>query len=512
MAKPSKPSFRQRLGAFIAGGFGGKRSYDGGMIGRLTADWIATNSTADAELRGNIRLLVNRCRDLERNNDYVRGFLDDLEANVIGSPDLDIQSKFEGENAEQSDAANQAVQDAWAKWCRAESCTMSGLDAWHDVKRLGIRAIARDGTFLVRKIRGSAARNRFNFSLQLLEVDHLNIDGAQGYPASPDNFVRWGIEHDSYGRPVAYHLRSRHPGDYGMAGPNLSPQMNIVRVPADEIVCVFRRTRTTQSLGEPWFVSAMTRLQMLAKYEEAELVAARVGACKMGFIVTTQPDALDSIETGVDQLGQRITDASPGTFEELPYGKEVRNFDPQHPTQAFDMFRKAMLRGIASGLSMSYATLANDLTEVNFSSMRAGLLDEREGWKMIQRFYRDNFLQPIFEAWLEQALLSGAIEGLGVADYERLRSPKWKPRRWAWVDPEADINAAILAVQNGFSSRSAFISEAGGDVDEVFTALASDEAKAEAHGIEFAPPTSAGRPPVNSNPNDNAETKQAAQK
>ncbi|MCI0539082.1 MAG: phage portal protein [Verrucomicrobiales bacterium] len=71
-------------------------------------------------------------------------------------------------------------------------------------------------------------------------------------------------------------------------------------------------------------------------------------------------------------------EVSPGQFETRPVGFEFQTFDPQHPTQAFPFFVKTFLRGIASGLGVSYNTLANELEGVNFSSIRAGVSDERE--------------------------------------------------------------------------------------------------------------------------------------
>jgi capsid protein len=39
-----------------------------------------------------------------------------------------------------------------------------------------------------------------------------------------------------------------------------------------------------------------------------------------------------------------------------------------------------MLRKVATSLGISYSTLTSDLTQVNFSSIRAGTIEEREIW------------------------------------------------------------------------------------------------------------------------------------
>ena len=97
--------------------------------------------------------------------------------------------------------------------------------------------------------------------------------------------------------------------------------------------------------------NVLPRLKMLDGYEEAELVAARVGASAMGFITSPGGDGYmgDDLDNGTP-----IMSAEPGTFQQLPAGMDVKSFDPDHPTTAFSDFEKAILRGISSGLGVSY--------------------------------------------------------------------------------------------------------------------------------------------------------------
>jgi lambda family phage portal protein len=127
--------------------------------------------------------------------------------------------------------------------------------------------------------------------------------------------------------------------------------------------------------------------------------------------------------------------------------------------------------------------LANDLEGVNYSSIRAGLMDEREFYKSIQRWFIDTITTPIFEAWLETNILNGTLN-LPVAKLDKFNSPDWKPRRWAWVDPEKDINAQIKAVDNHFKSRRQVISEGGGDIEDVLRDIKRDEDLAEEVGLD----------------------------
>ena len=157
--------------------------------------------------------------------------------------------------------------------------------------------------------------------------------------------------------------------------------------------------------------------------------------------------------------------------------------EPDHPTGNYAGFVKSCLRGIAAGLGISYHTLSQDLESVNYSSIRASLMDEREFYKATQRWFIDTVVQPIFDGWLETNILNGTIN-LPASKLGKFNAPDWKPRRWGWVDPEKDVNAQIKAVDNHFKSRRQVIAESGGDIEDVLRDIKRDEELAESVGLE----------------------------
>ena len=106
----------------------------------------------------------------------------------------------------------------------------------------------------------------------------------------------------------------------------------------------------------------------------------------------------------------------------------------------------------------------------SYSSIRAGLLDEREFYKGIQGYLRDYFLIPVFAVWLKQFLISG-LTTLPAAKFDKFNQPVFIGRRWQWVDPLKDVQASKLAVEQGFKTRQQVISEQGGDFLETLEAL-----------------------------------------
>ena len=62
----------------------------------------------------------------------------------------------------------------------------------------------------------------------------------------------------------------------------------LTRVAAEDVIHLYRPGRPEQHRALPWMHPVMTGLKMLAGFEESSLVAARVGAAKMGFF--SSPD------------------------------------------------------------------------------------------------------------------------------------------------------------------------------------------------------------------------------
>ena len=240
--------------------------------------------------------------------------------------------------------------------------------------------------------------------------------------------------------------------------------------------------RHEQPRGIPWMISAMLRLQMLGGYEEAELIAARIGASKMGFFTSDDADGYDG--EGEDAEGFLTMEAEPGVFEQLPKGVGLETFDPSHPNSQFGAFVKAALRGVASGVNVSYNSLANDLEGVNYSSIRQGALDERDHWRVLQQWTIEQFNQPVFDAWLK-AFLTSKLTTLPGRKLHKFNAPVWSPRGWQWIDPLKEVKANAEAVANGFKNRTDVLAEQGRDFEETLQALAAENELIESLGISL---------------------------
>lgn len=451
-----------------------KRAYAGANQGRLFSDFVASSRSADEEIKGALKVLRNRCRDLTRNNAYARRFISLAKANTVGDRGVTLQVKARNDNGAMDNLGNDSIEIAWKRWGRMGQCSVDGKISWVDAQRLFIENLVRDGEVLVRLVKYP---NDFRFALEFIESDLLDEEYNVTLPNG--HRIRMGVELDSFNRPVAYHLFTAHPGDNSTMWMGKSYN----RIPADKMIHAFLPERAMQTRGAPWMSPVIADLKMLNGYREAELVAARVGASKMGFFTSPTGDGFTPDDT---DNKVPIMEAEPGTFHQLPDGVNFTQFDPTHPTTAFADFEKAILRGIASGLGVSYTSLANDLEGVSYSSIRQGALEDRDQWKIVQDFLIQHFVEPVYRAFL-MSIMENSVINIPASRFDKFaEATVFRARGFQWVDPLKEMNAAVVGLQNGLLSMQDIANQQGRDVEEIFDQIQAEKEMAERYGLSMA--------------------------
>lgn len=455
------------------------RNYNAGKTDLLTQSWGTQPIPVNQSIQLNLSAMRARSREQAANNDYVKRFVKAVRSNVVGPKGVTLQVDVRNNNGSRDPLASEAIELAFKDWSRKSNCDVCGIASFPDIQRLVMSSMAIDGEFLARKVFGRDA-GKYGYQLQLLDPELLDVTFDQDM--ANGNYIYMGIEYSEYGKPVAYHLIDRN-HDKGV---NVEFKRKRKRIPADQIIHLFIPDLVQQKRGVPWTASALNRLKNLSGYEHAAVVNARVGASKMGFFTRGEESGEYTGEEQED--GSLVTDADPGTFEVLPDGYNFTSFNPDYPHNQYGEFTKACLRGAASGLGISYNTLANDLEGVNFSSIRAGVLEDREMWKELQEFLIESFLIDVFEDWLRMALLTSNIKvkgkSLNITRFDRYNAPRWMPRRWAWVDPLKDSKANESLVGMNAASVSEIIRDRGRDPEQVYNEIARDKELMEEMGIK----------------------------
>jgi lambda family phage portal protein len=439
----------------------------------VVQNWVSEVKSINEDLRTQGEALRARARDLEQNNDYVARYLNLVETNIIGEG-VKLQSKARTNRGKLDMRVNRVIEQEFKRWTYAENCSRDGRLDWEDIQRLVARSVARDGEVIVRIVRGS------EFKIALYDADFLdyalNREATDG-----NNAIIQGIELDRAGKPVAYYLwkmpPNKVPSIFGM--PTKSPNINqYERVLAEDIIHIYKSDRPNQIRGATWLAPVMIHLLMLNRYERAEMRAAEIAASKVGYYKTPTGDYLDD-EDNAEGYGLPSSIGGVG-FTELPAGTELAMLDPNHPVSAYSDYVAGVLRGVATGLNVTYHALSSDLTSVNFSSIRAGTIEERDNWRKWQQFYVCHLIRPIFSAWLEfnrnrLGLSSTAADATFV------------PRGWSWVDPVKELQSHQMAYELGVTSLSAIAASQGKDLEEVFDQRAKEKELMAEFGLEFGP-------------------------
>ena len=440
---------------------------EGAMAKRRLRGWNPPLENINALVASGGPRLLARARELVVTNGYAANACEAFAANLVGDG---IKPSSLIDDA----ALRDQVQKLWLAW--TDEADADGLTDFYGLQAMVAREMFVAGECFVR-LRSRRAEDGLlvPFQLQLLQSEMLPFETTE--TAANGNRIRCGIEFDAIGRRVAYHFRRRHPGDstdQRVAVPDT------VRVLAEDVLHVYRPIDAGQIRGLPHVAPAMVRLFLLDQYDDAELDRKKTAAMFAGFITKTAPEDPMMGEGAVDLDGAAIASLEPGTMQVLLPGEDVKFSSPADVGGGYEAFQYRTLLAVSASLGLPYHLVTGDVRQANYSSLRAELVEFRRRIGQLQHgVIVHQFCRPIWARWLEAAVLSGALVLPGNASATGLfRAVQWIPPRWDWVDPLKDIQAQVLAMEAGITSRRKVVEATGYDVEEVDRENAADARRA----------------------------------
>ncbi|HZT32779.1 MAG TPA: phage portal protein [Gemmataceae bacterium] len=413
--------------------------YEGASAGRRSNGWYAASTDANVELMGSLIWLRNRSRDLVRNNPYAARAIEELAGNVVGTG---IVPKAKTGNV----AIDKVIDAEWPFF--AETCdTPQRLD-FYGMQTLTVRTMAESGEAIARfRPQPADFGLRIPLQLQMLEADFLDQARTMGLV---NGHVMEGVQFDEKGRRVAYWLFSYHPGGVLI----LNPRGGIVSqpVPADQIMHVYRVLRPGQVRGVPWLAPVMMSLRDLEDYCDAERVRKKIESCVTAFV--TQPEGIDGDPLGLTDTdpisGLPVENFQPGMVEYLKPGQDVK-FNNPPAAGGYREYKMTELQGIMAGIGLPYELGTGDMSQVNYSSWRGGML----GFRNTVEAYRwltliPLFCMPVWRRFIDTLILQGKIPAaVATDDRVGLRTVQWTAPRFESVDPVKDAEAVLKDVRMG---------------------------------------------------------------
>ena len=477
-----------------------ERRYDGAKVGRRSEGWITASSDANTEIATDLIRLRNRSRDLVRNNAYAAKAMFALAANLVGTGIIPRARSSHEQGAVQADRL-------WTRW--SQQMDMDGSSDFSGIQTLVARTLVKSGECLVRFLPRSANQSlAIPLQLQVLEPDHL--DASRDGATSTGGWIQQGIEFDRLGQRVAYWLFPHHPSAFN----NIRSINKSIRVEHHDVLHIFDRQRPGQIRGVTWFAPAIVKLRDLDDYDDAELMRKKIEACFVAFVMGgDDADPLgdvDSDEAPVERF-------EPGMVEYLPPGKDIK-FGQPNSTAGYSDYMRVQLHAVASAVGLTYELLTGDLSQVNYSSIRAGLIEFRRRIKQLQtQLLIPALCQPVWQRFIQTAQAAGTLPP---GDYWA----QWTPPRFEAVDPIKDVQADILAVRAGLMTLKEAIARQGYDpslvlkeisatfdeLDELGIVLDTDPRKSTRTGADKPFETDDDSPNASSTPSKSNEPSKAS--
>ena len=425
-------------------------AYEGARTDRRTGGWVTSGNSANAEVAVALSKLRERSRDLVRNNAYAARAVAEVVGNAVGTG-ITVQSRSGSPEFDRDANA------AWTTWM--DECDADGQLDFYGLQALVARTVFESGECLVRlRQRRASDGMTIPLQIQVLEPDYLDQTKTQ---RTDTGYIIQGVEFDLVGRRTFYWLYGQHPGDVVQTGARGGASLQSIRVPASEVLHIYRKDRPGQVRGVPWLAPVVVTLRDLDEYEEAELVRKKIEACFAAFVTQPQgPDGPPIAPTTPDPAtGKRVESFEPGMIEYLKPGEEITFASPS-TSAGYRDYVSAKQSQIATGLQLTYEQLTGDLSRVNYSSYRAGLLSFRsgiEGFRWLT--FIPMFCAPVWERFLTVAYAAGVIPKPGPARAE------WTPPGFGSVDPYKDSMATLIRLRTGTLTLRQAIASEGFDPD-----------------------------------------------
>ena len=452
-------------------------AYTAAGHGRRAVSWRAPGTGPTSGLTGDLGTLINRSRAALRNDPWASSGVQKLVANIVGTG---IKPKSEATD----DAFRKNLQQLFLDW--TDESDADGVLDFYGQQSLAARAMLEAGECFVR-LRPRHPEDGLSVPLQVQILEAECVPWSYNDKLSNGHTIRAGIEFNAIGKRVAYWMHKAHPvEEFALETADLH------RVPASDVLHLYDPLRPGQLRGQPLLANVLLRMFHLDKFDDATLLRQEIANLFTGFITKPHPD-LEKVDPLTGRPLQTnfenipMVAMEPGTMQELAPGEEVEFNTPPGSSTGYPDFMRQQLMATAAGIGLPFELLSGDMKGVSDRALRVVLNEFRRRIQQIQHNQIVfQFCRPVWNRWLDLAVLSGAIEAPNYsrkkAQYKRV---KWIPHGWAYIHPVQDMQAQSLAVRNGFKSRSEVVSEQGYDSEQVDDEIAADNRRADGLDLQY---------------------------
>lgn len=458
----------------INGSGSGYGNYGANSHRKQQKGWFWQSRGPKEDIDDNIDELRQKCRDTYCGAPIATSALKTTRTNVVGSglkPRPNLDAELLGITEEEAVKWERKTMREFALWADSTACDMERINNFYELQQLAFLSWLMNGDVFVLLPYSNRPNMPYNLRIQLVEADR--VCNPTNYPVEPTKLVE-GVERDERGEIVAYHICNVHPKSFISKSKEWSRVLAYgTKTGRKNVLHCMMQERIGQSRGIPLLAPVIEDIKQLGRYTDAELMAAVVSGMFAVFIETPTPEnkiGEAGSEDREDEDDINEMSLAPGAILQLNEGEKANVANPGRPNTAFDGFVTSITRQIGAALEIPTELLLKQFTS-SYSASRGALLEAWKTFRMYRSWLSNDFCQPIYAEWLNEAVATGRVYAPGFfldpIVKKAYTTCSWSGPSPGQLDPVKEANAAKIRVEEGFSTRQQETTEMnGGDFFE----------------------------------------------
>lgn len=456
----------------------------GSTTKRALKGFDALSGSAQRDIDDNNYTIRQRARMLYMGAPIATSAIRTNRTNVIGTgliPKSAIDADYLGMDKEGAILWQQQAEREFALWAESKACDATGVNNFCGIQQLAFMSWMLSGDVFVLIEHSRRTKTApYGLRLHVIEADRvasptngkLSALGSWTTAELPNgNLCHDGVEIDKAGAIVAYHIRNTYPQEY-MARPTETVRILAYgqKTGLPNILHLMDSERPEQYRGVSYLAHVIEPLAQIKRYSDAELVAAVIQSFYTAFITTeaepneipfneaTPMDEVDKGEGEEEDDYDNEYEMGPGQFNVLKPGENITLADPKRPTSTFAEFTHAIAEEIGAALEIPVDLLLKEFNS-SYSASRAALMEAWKSFRMRRTWFIDDFCKPVWELWMTEAVALGRIRAPGFFSDPAIRQAylrcEWIGPSQGQLDPVKEINAEVIAIEQGLTTREA---------------------------------------------------------
>jgi capsid protein len=310
------------------------------------------------------------------------------------------------------------VQDRWKLWSKSKLGDYQGVNTLNKLQSIAYKNASIAGDVLV-----ILRTKKNNVTVQLIDADNVCTPPISNGDIGKveKNTIRDGIEMSPSGEHVAYYVKQSNNDK-----PYIRVRAKGEKTKRTQAYIVYGdRYRLDNSRGIPIFTSALETLKKLDRYKEAAVGSAEERA-KIPYFIEHNSESTGK-NPMLDRMAEQLSQNNSSNSDFSSTTKLAETIATTTQKSVFNMEVGSKIVSLAADNELTFKEFYNTIVDSvcssilmppevalskyggSFSASRAALKDWEHMLIVARNDFSEQFLQPIYELWLELQISSGEI-------------------------------------------------------------------------------------------------------